>query len=937
HSLLVTRLANRVRATLGTELPIRTVFETSTVAGLAARLDGTAARVPLRRGVRPDRLPLSHGQRRLWFLSRLDGPAATYNLPLVLRITGNLDVAALCAAWHDVTTRQEALRTVFDADDAGPFAVIRPEAPAPERAVVAEPALAERVRDAVRYGFDLAAEAPARLSVFEVGRHDHVIVLLVHHIAGDGWSSAPLARDLRTAYEHRVRGTAPSWPDLPVQYADYALWQQETLGSAEDPDSPLAVQLAFWRTALAGLPDRLELPADRPRPAVATGLGDTLAFAFDAGLHREVLAVARAHGVTVFMVLQAALSALLTRVGAGTDIVLGAPVAGRHDDALDDVVGFFVSMLVLRTDTSGDPSFAELLARVRETDLAAYAHQDVPFELLVEHLAPARSAAHHPLFQVSLTLQSAPAGEFTLPGLTVVPQEASLGAARFDLSFGLQEHHENGDPAGISGLCEFSTDLFDPATAADLVTRWRRLLAAVLADPGTRIGAVELLDPAELRHVAIPPAPTRRGDLAGAWAAQVARTPDAVAVEDGGERLCYRELDRRAAVLAARLREAGAGPETAVGVLLGRSAAFVVAVLAVVRAGAAYVPIDVTQPPARTELMLRDTAAVAVVAGEDEAAGFGLPVITIADGEPMAGAVVRRPDSLAYVMYTSGSTGTPKGVAVTDQAVLDLAGDPAWRQGHAERVLQHASTAFDASTYELWVPLLTGGRIVVAPPGGLDAAVLRRTIGSQGITGLFVTAALFALIAEDDPAAFRGVREVWAGGEAVSPRAVRRVLDACPGIVVGNGYGPTETTTFATCHTTRGPVGEVFPIGAPLSGTAVRILDDRLRPVPPGAPGELYLAGTGLARGYFGQPGRTAERFIPDPFSPVPGGRLYRTGDRVRRRADGAIEFLGRFDQQVKIRGFRIEPGEVEAALRAHPRVQDAVVTLDGEGENKRL
>jgi pristinamycin I synthase-3/4 len=934
HSLLVTRLANRVRTTLGAELPIRMVFETSTVAGLAARLDGSAARVPLERRVRPARLPLSYGQRRLWFLHRLDGPGATYNLPLVLRITGNLDVDALCAAWHDVATRQEALRTVFDADDAGPFAVIRPEAPAPERAVVAEADLAARVRGAVRHGFDLTAEGPARMSVFEVGRHDHVVVVLLHHIAGDGWSSAPLARDLRTAYEHRARGTAPSWPELPVQYADYAIWQRETLGNAEDPESRLAAQLAFWRTTLAGLPERLELPADRPRPAAATGRGDAFAFAFDAGLHREVLAVARAHGVTVFMVLQAALAALLTRLGAGTDIVLGAPVAGRHDDALDDVVGFFVTMLVLRTDTSGDPSFAELLGRVRETDLAAYAHQDVPFEVLVEHLAPARSGAHHPLFQVSLTLQSAPSGEFTLPGLTVVPQEASLGASRFDLSFGLQEHHENGVPAGISGLGEFSTDLFDPASAADLVTRWRRLLRAVSSDPGTRIGVVELLDRAELRECTVPPAPTVPGDLAGAWAAQVARSPEAVAVEDGEERLSYRELDRRAAALAARLREAGAGPETAVGVLLGRSAAFVVAVLAVVRAGAAYVPVDVTQPPARTELMLRDTAAVAVVAGQDDVADFGLPVVRTASGAPMADIVVRRPGSLAYVMYTSGSTGIPKGVAVTDQAVLDLAGDPAWRHGHAERVLLHASTAFDASTYELWVPLLTGGRIVVAPPGELGAAALRRTIGPAGITGLFVTAALFGLIAEDDPAAFRGVREVWAGGEAVSPRAVRRVLDACPGIVVGNGYGPTETTTFATCHTTRGPVGEVFPVGSPLAGMAARVLDDRLRPVVPGVPGELYLAGTGLARGYLGRAAATAERFTADPAGP-PGARMYRTGDLVRRGRDGELVYLGRADDQLKIRGFRIEPGEVEYVLARHPRVRQAAVTArdDGPGD----
>ncbi|MFD7877929.1 amino acid adenylation domain-containing protein, partial [Streptomyces sp. NPDC059766] len=952
HSLLATRLASRVRATLGAELEVRTLFETPTVAALAARLDGSGTARPALTarphtvGAPPGgegrgSVELSFAQRRLWFLHRMDGPSATYNMPLALSLTGVLDRPALHAALADVVARHESLRTVFRETDGVPYQVVlsaaqaHPELPVTE---LDESRLAERLAQTARRGFDLAAEPPVRAELYALAPDRHVLLVVVHHIAADGWSMGPLSGDLAAAYTARCRGEEPQWLPLPVQYADYTLWQRELLGDTTDPDSLFARQLGYWKEELTGIPQQVQLPADRPRPPVASQRGSRVVVRLDPELHQALRDLAAARGASMFMVLQAGLAALLTRLGAGTDIPIGSPIAGRTDQALDELVGFFVNTLVLRTDTSGDPGFAELLGRVRQKALAAYDHQDVPFEYLVEVVNPARSLSHHPLFQIMLALQNAPVGEFALPGLETAHLEASTGTSRVDLTFSLAEQFRpDGGPDGLVGAVEYATDLFEPATVELLFDRWARLLRAAAADPGRPIGGIDIMSGEERRRLlsdstgaafALPEAA-----LPELFARQVCATPDAVAVVAGATELTYRELDRRSNRLARALVRRGVRPETPVAVLLDRSADLVVALLAIIKAGGAYAPLDSRFPQSRIDLILEEAGA-ALVLTED--------VLTaLIEGEPNASGieVPCSPDQLAYVMYTSGSTGRPKGVAVTHRDVVGLAFTPEYHGGGHERVLMHSPTAFDLSTYELWVPLLNGGRIVVAPPERLDLDLLQHTISTHGVTGLWLTAGLFRLVAEERPGLLAGVREVWSGGDVVSPAAVARVLEACPGVEVVNGYGPTEATTLATCHSVDGlpENAATVPIGGPMANMRAYVLDDRLRPVPTGLVGELYLAGTGVARGYLGRPGLTAERFTADPYGP-PGSRMYRTGDLAWWPAEGTLEFAGRTDHQVKLRGLRIEPGEIEAILASCPGVaQAAVVAREDRPGDKRL
>ncbi|MGW0934575.1 non-ribosomal peptide synthase/polyketide synthase [Streptomyces sp. NPDC002666] len=942
HSLLATRLASRVRATLGAELEVRTLFETPTAAGLAARLDGSrTARPALTAHPRPALVPLSFAQRRLWFLHRMDGPSATYNMPLALSLTGGLDRQALHAALADVVARHESLRTVFRETDGVPYQVVlSPSQTYPELPLVEldESRLAERLADAARRGFDLAAQPPIRAELYELAPDRHVLLVVVHHIAADGWSMGPLSGDLAAAYAARCRGEEPRWSPLPVQYADYADWQRELLGDAADPDSLFARQLAYWKEELAGVPQQLQLPSDRPRPPVASQLGGRVAVRLDAELHQALRDMAAERGASMFMVLQAGLAALLTRLGAGTDIPIGSPIAGRTDQALDELVGFFVNTLVLRTDTGGDPGFAELLGRVRQKALTAYDHQDVPFEYLVEVANPVRSLAHHPLFQIMLALQNAPLGEFALPGLDTGHLEAPTGTSRVDLTFSLAEQFRpDGGPDGLVGAVEYATDLFDAPTVELLFDRLARLLRAAVADPGRPISRIDIMS-GEERHRMLSEFMGAAAELPEAavpelFARQARATPDAVAVVAGGTRLTYRELDLRTNRLARALIRRGVRPETPVAVLLERSAELVVAILAIIKAGGAYVPLDSRFPASRIDLILRETGAALVVTEEV------LTALIHAEPESSEVTVACDPGQLAYVMYTSGSTGRPKGVAVTQRDVVGLALTPEWRGGGHERVLLHSPTAFDLSTYELWVPLLNGGRVVVAPPERLDLDLLQQTVSEHGVTGLWLTAGLFRLVAEERPALLAGVREVWTGGDVVSPAAVARVLAACPGIEVVNGYGPTEATTLATRHSVRTlpEHAATVPIGGPMANMRAYVLDTRLRPVPTGMVGELYLAGVGVARGYLGRPGLTAERFTADPYGP-PGDRMYRTGDLAWWRTDGTLEFAGRADHQVKLRGLRIEPGEIEAVLASCPGVaQAAVVAREDQPGDKRL
>ncbi|KOT48558.1 non-ribosomal peptide synthetase [Streptomyces rimosus subsp. rimosus] len=952
HSLLATRLVSRIRSVLGTELPIKDVFEAPTVAELVARLaPGGRTRTALTRVARPDRVPLSSAQRRLWFLHKLEGPSATYNMPLALRLTGDVDTEALHAALRDVIGRHESLRTVFPETDGEPYQRVLDPAEADfawERRTVTEAELPSAMEEAARYGFDLAGEPPVRAWLFEAGAQDSVLLLLLHHIAGDGWSMGPLARDVVAAYTARVQDTAPQWPELPVQYADYTLWQRELLGDESDPDSLFSRQVAYWRTQLAGLPEQVTFPADRPRPAVASYQGSYAEFTIDAALHQRLADLSRASGATVFMALQAGMAALLTRLGAGTDIALGSGVAGRTDEALDDLVGLFVNTFVLRTDTSGDPSFEELLARVRESSLAAYAHQDVPFEHLVELLNPQRSTAYHPLFQVALVLQNTDQGDFTLPGLRVRMEEVDAGTSRFDMLLSLTEQYDAaGRPAGIATLVEYATDLFDRSTVESLVARWIRLLEQALDAPERLIGQADLLTGQErrqlLEHWNDTAADVHPGTLVDLVEAQVERSPEATAVLFGDTALTYAELNARANRLARHLVGLGVGPERLVAVALPRSAETVVALLGVLKAGGAYLPLDPDDPAERLLATLRDArpqlALVTRDSGLDTAAA-GVPAVVLDDTETTEAVARHAAGNLAdserttpltpagplYVIYTSGSTGRPKGVLVEHRG---LANNLQWMRaaypvGPGDVLLFRTSVRFDSVGLEIWFPLLTGAAISVAPADVVrDPQRLVAHIAEHGVTVAQFPPSLLATLPE--PPAGHAVRHIWSSGEALRPDLAARISTAWNS-ELSNLYGPTEMTiqVASAVWTGEDTGGHAVPIGRPMWNTRVFVLDAGLRPVPVGVVGELYVTGVQVARGYVGRPGLTAERFVACPFAP--GARMYRTGDLVRRRADGQLEFAGRADEQVKLRGFRIEPGEIESLLTASDGIRQAVV-----------
>ncbi|MEU0229116.1 amino acid adenylation domain-containing protein [Streptomyces sp. NPDC006284] len=945
HSLLATRLVSRIRTALGVELSVRALFETPSVAGLAALLgQAVSARTPVvARAVRPERVPLSYAQQRLWFLHQYEPGSALYNIPVALRLTGTLDQDALRTALTDVTARHEALRTLYAQDDQGAHQVIL----TPNRATplfevrdVTEDRLADALSHTVGQGFDLTQDLPLRTTLFRLSETEHVLLLVVHHIAADGWSLTPLARDLTLAYTARVAGREPSWTPLPVQYADHTLWQRDVLGTEDDPDSVLSKQLAYWEQALSGLPAELDLPADRPRPASPSHRGGTVTFTIPAELHTRITQLARQEQASTFMVLQAALAVLLSRLGAGTDIPIGSPIAGRTDDAVEDLVGFFVNTLVLRTDLTGNPTFTELLARVRETDLAAYAHQDIPFERLVEAVNPDRSTSRHPLFQTMLSLhnldsRTATASLASWPGAEMSEQSVGSSAARFDLAFNLGElHDDDSSAAGIDAELEFSADLFDRESAELLGRRFVRVLEAVVSAPGARVGRVGVLAEDERLRVLEEWNDTRSvdagadvdaGDVVACVRARVARVPEAAAVVFGGVTVSYAELEARSEWLARLLVEAGVGPERYAAVMLPRSADLVIVLLAVLKTGGAYLPLDADFPAERLAFMREETRPVLVIDEEWlEGAWEREPAPTTHLPDAVS------PDQAAYVLYTSGSTGRPKGVVVSRGALANLLTDMRGRIPLAggDRLLAVTTVGFDIAGLELFAPLTAGAAVVVAPAGVVhDPEQLRVLLTDEQVTVMQATPSLWRSVTADEgaAAALAGVR-VLAGGEALPTDLTDRLTEVAAQVT--NVYGPTETTIWSTA--TALTAGAPVTIGQPMANTRVYVLDDHLQPVPVGVPGELYIAGEGVARGYQLRPGLTAERFVADPYGPA-GTRMYRTGDVVRWTPDGHLTYLRRADDQVKVRGHRIELGEIEALLGAHAAVVRAAVVVRDE------
>ncbi|MEU1999730.1 amino acid adenylation domain-containing protein, partial [Nocardia gamkensis] len=968
NSLVATQVVARLGAAVGARVPVRTLFEAPTVASLASALE---SRTHGERGVelgsiaRPDQLPLSLAQRRMWFLNRFDQSAnageqigsAAYNLPFALRLTGALDVAALGAALRDVVARHEVLRTVYPETPDGPVQVVLPAAQVTLDStprVLAESDVASSVYALAAAPFDVTVEVPLRAVLIEVdGVPDtYVLAVVVHHIAADASSMGPLVRDVMVAYAARTSGDAPAWSPLRVQYADYALWQRAVLGDESDPASIAARQIGFWREQLAGVPDLLELPTDRPRPAVASLAGARVDVEIDAATHAGLVDLARAHGATLFMVVHTAFAVLLARLSGSDDIAIGTPVAGRGERELDDLIGMFVNTVVFRTRFEPDESFVGLLGRQRETDLAAFAHADVPFERLVEVLNPSRSTARHPLFQVGLSFQNIARTALELPGLTVSGVDADLDVSQFDLHLIVGDAYDgSGAPAGIGGFLTYATDLFDRTTVEGFAARFSRILTSVVADANAAVGDLELLADAERHDVLARWNATEQSMDAGATLvslldASVAADPRSTAlVADSidGERveLTYAELDARINRLARHLISLGVGPESRVALALRRSVDLIVAMYAVAKSGGAYVPVDPDQAAERTSYILETAAPVCVLSNADaEFETDVAPVVRIdeldlssVDAKPVTDADrvgPLRPENTAYVIFTSGSTGRPKGVAVPHGGI---ANQLQWKSVEfgldaADAILLKTAATFDLSVWEFWSAAVCGGRLVIASPDGhRDPAYLNELMAQEWVTTLHVVPSMLdALLTAGMP---DSLWRVLAIGEALPGALAQRFLRQNPRTELFNLYGPTEAAVSITSHRVGDADRVSVPIGAPEWNSRVYVLDGRLRPVPVGVSGELYLAGAQLARGYFGRADLTADRFVANPFES--GARMYRTGDLVAWNGRGELEYRGRTDFQVKIRGFRIELGEIEAALLALPEIAQAAVVAKSD------
>jgi amino acid adenylation domain-containing protein len=897
--------------------------------------------------------PATFAQQRLWFLDQMQPGNTSYSIPWSIRISGQLDCQALQRTINEIVRRHEILRTTFSLVEGEPSQVIAKHLRIPlpvidlslcsDRESEAE----KLIREEARMPMDLQNGPLVRGSILRTGSSDHILLLTFHHIVFDGWSRHIFVSELAALYDAFRRDRPSPLPEVKLQYADYAVWQRKQL-QGENLDK----QVAYWKQQLAGVSGNVELRTDYVRPAVQTCNGASVPVAFPKDVAERLNELSRQHGATLFMTLLAVFDVLLARYSGQQDIVVGTPIANRNRVEIEKLIGFFANTLALRTDLSGNPRFIDVLERVKETALGAYAHQDVPFEKLVEELQPERSLSHNPLFQVLFALRNAPQQKFELADLELKVLDTRIETAKFDLSVFLSDTSE-----GLRGRLEYNTDLYAPETIQRLIGHFGVLLKSVAEDPNQRIEEIQLLTEPERHQLLVEWNRTEREYpdkcIHELFEMQAERTPEAIAVVSEDRQLSYAELNAQANRLANHLRSLGVGPDVTVGLCVERSLDMMVGLLGILKAGGAYVPLDPEYPLQRLGFLIKSSGVKTILTHR----GFHnrLPlqcgeIVFLDRANTWTGtaAPVRALlDNLAYVMFTSGSTGTPKGVETPHRAIVRLLfGVDYAKFSNQEVFLQLAPLAFDASTLEIWGALLHGARLVVCEPGAPTPHTLGTLLSRHRVTTMWLTAAMFNFIIDEAPEILRPVRQLLVGGEALSVRHIRRAQELLPDTQLINGYGPTETTTFAACYPIPAPFDErasSIPLGRPIGNTTVYVLDRNRQLVPIGVPGELFIGGDGLARGYVQQPDQTAAKFVSNPFCAdanqrVDKQRLYATGDLVRYLTDGRLEFIGRSDDQVKIRGFRIEPGEIAAAIGKHPTVQECLVVVwqHGGGE-KRL
>ncbi len=961
HSLLATQVISRIRDIFAVELPLRSLFESPTIAALGLKLTENDSSqeshclslppIQVRNESANLSLTLSFPQTRLWFLNQLEGDSATYNISIALQLQGRLDTDALRQAIETIVDRHEILRTNFSDNNGSPYQIIRThtniELPLIDLQQDSKTERQERVKRIIaensNHSFDLATESLLKTSLIHLEAQSHLLVLTIHHIIADGWSMGIFIEELTTLYQAYSLGRTSPLKPLPIQYADFALWQQQYFSSEF-----IAPQLSYWKEKLAGLPPLLELPTDKPRPAVQTFSGKSLAFELPLELTQQLKQLSQQSGATLHMTLLAVLAILLSRYSRQTDIAIGTAIANRNRKEIESLIGFFVNNLVLRFDLTDNPAFSELLQQVRQVALEGYANQDVPFEKVVEELQPERSLSYHPLFQVMFVWQNTPKKAGDLLDLIVTEEPITTDTAKFDLTLSLEEKGET-----IVGFWEYNTDLFEMATIQRMMGHFQTLLTTIAGNSQARIEELPLLTAEERQQLLIDWNQTvtdypKDKCIHQLFEERVRETPDAVALVWRDEKATYRQLNQKANRLAHYLQELGVKPDILVGICLERSLETIVAILAILKAGGAYLPLDSTYPPERLAVMLADAQVPILISQVSLLENIPCQkntvicldrdwqIIESMDAENLP--CQTNSDGLAYVMYTSGSTGIPKGVCIPHRGVVRLVKNTNYANFSADDVfLQLAPVTFDAATLEIWGALLHGAKLVIYPDNKPSLPELGQIIRQQEITTLWLTAGLFHLMVDECLGDLKPLRQLLAGGDVLSVPHVRKVLANLENCQLINGYGPTENTTFSCCYPVAKTDGLVnsIPIGRPIANTQVYILDRLLQPVPIGVWGELYVGGDGLAKGYLNRDDLTNEKFINNPFG---AGRLYRTGDLVRYLVDGKIEFLGRTDNQVKLRGFRIELGEIEAALSQHPQIKEvAVIVREDIKDDKRL